>query len=133
MTKIKFKNIIKTSFANYMSTTLHDLQKLVIQFRDERDWKQFHNPKDAALSLVLEATEVLEHFQWKNGEQIDKYVKDEKEAIAHELADVLYWVLLMSHDLDIDLPQEFYNKLKLSAQKYPVTKWKGRSGKYTEW
>lgn len=115
-----------------MSTTLNDLQKLVIQFRDERDWKQFHNPKDAALSLVLEATEVLEHFQWKNGDELTEYAKAEKEAIAHELSDVLSWILILAHDLDIDIAAEFQNKLRLNALKYPVEKAKGKSDKYTK-
>jgi dCTP diphosphatase len=60
---------------------IEKLQELVVQFRDARDWKQFNNPKDCALSLVLEATEVLEHFQWKNGEVLEEYVKKEGGSI----------------------------------------------------
>jgi dCTP diphosphatase len=60
---------------------IEKLQELVVQFRDARDWKQFHNPKDSALSLALEATEVLEHFQWKNGEVLEEYAKKESESI----------------------------------------------------
>ena len=75
------------------------LTDLVIAFREERDWKQFHNPKDCAISLSLEASEVLEHFQWKTPEEIKKYIETHKEDIGEELADVFYWVLLMSHDL----------------------------------
>lgn len=113
-------------------TTVKELQDLVIAFRDERDWKQFHNPKDCALSLVLEATEVLEHFQWKNGDELKDLVSDKKEEISHEIADVLYWVLLLSKDLDIDISEAFKNKLKISAEKYPVEKAKGKSDKYTK-
>ena len=69
--------------------------KKIISFRDARDWKQFHNPKDVALSLSLEAAEVLEHFQWKGPAEIKKYIKTSKESIGEELADVLYWVLLI--------------------------------------
>ena len=111
---------------------IQELQKMVVQFRDDRDWKQFHNPKDLALSLVLESSEVLEHFQWKNGEDIEKYISKEKESISHELADVLYWVLLMSNDLDIDISQAFIEKIKLSGEKYPIEKAKGKSDKYNK-
>lgn len=79
--------------------SLPDLVKKIIAFRDARDWKQFHNPKDMAISLSLEASEVLEHFQWKNAAEVEAYVKTHKNEIAEELADVLNWVLLMSHDL----------------------------------
>lgn len=114
---------------------MSDLDKLIgkiIKFRDERDWKQFHNPKDMALSLVLEATEVLEHFQWKNGKALEKYSKENKRLIGEELADVLYWVLLMSHDLNLDILEAAEEKLAQAAQKYPVEKAKGRSAKYTK-
>jgi len=82
---------------------MSDIKKLtdkILKFRNARDWKQFHNPKDVALSLVLEASEVMEHFQWKDKEEIEEYIKTHKEHIADELADVLYWVLLMSKDLN---------------------------------
>ena len=110
--------------------TTKDLTKRIIAFRDARDWKQFHNPKDFALSLVLEATEVMEHFQWKNAKEMEKYVKDNKVAIGEELADVLYWVLLMSHDLDIDILSALDRKLKINEAKYPVEKAKGKHTKY---
>jgi dCTP diphosphatase len=71
-----------------------DLDKLrdrIVKFNTDRDWKQFHNPKDTAISLVLEATEYLEHFQWKNEKEIEKHLQKDKPAVADELADVLYW------------------------------------------
>jgi dCTP diphosphatase len=102
------------------------------KFRDARDWKQFHNPKDLALSMTLEAAEVLEHFQWKNPEEIEKYVKTNKEEIGEELCDVLYWTLLMSHDLDIDILDAFNRKMEQNEKKYPVEKAKGTHAKYTE-
>jgi len=112
--------------------TVLELQKLVTKFRDARDWKQFHNPKDLALSLVLEATEVMEHFQWKNKEEIDTYLKTHKKDVGEELSDVLYWVLLMANDLEIDLEHAFVNKLKQNDKKYPVKKAKGKHTKYTD-
>ena len=107
-------------------------QKMVVAFRDARDWKQFHNPKDMALSLVLEAAEVMEHFQWKNGKEMDEYIKLHKGEIADELADVLFWLATMSHDLKIDLFKAFVAKMKKNEKKYPVKKSKGKHTKYTE-
>jgi len=113
------------------SATLAELQKKVIAFRDLRDWKQFNNPKDLALSLTLEAAEVLEHFQWKaTKEDIDKHIKTHKKEIGEELSDVLYWVLTMSHDLEIDLADAFQKKMIKNAKKYPIKKSKGRREKY---
>lgn len=103
----------------------------IIDFRDARDWKQFHNPKDLALSLVLEAGEVLEHFQWKQHGEIEKHVTEAKSEIGEELADVLYWLLLMSHDLDIDLLAALDKKIEKNEKKYPVEKAKGNHTKYT--
>lgn len=109
-----------------------ELQQKVVQYRDARDWKQFHNAKDLALSLVLEATEVLEHFQWKNPEEIEAYLKTNKDDIGEELADVLYWVLLASHDFNIDIVKAFNKKMIQNKKKYPVKKAKGSHKKYTE-
>ena len=108
------------------------LTKLINDFRDARDWKQFHNPKDVAISLSLEASEVLEHFQWKSPEEIKKYIKENKKEIADELADVFYWVLLMSSDLNIDIEKAFLLKMKENNRKYPIKKAKGKHTKYTK-
>ena len=108
------------------------LTKKIIAFRSRRDWKQFHNPKDVAISLSLEAGEVLEHFQWKSKEEIEEYIVGHKEEIGEELADVLYWVLLFSHDLQIDIAKALGKKIKKNEQKYPVEKTKGSHKKYTE-
>lgn len=113
-------------------TDLRDLQQRVIAFRDARDWKQFHNPKDLALSLVLEASEVLEHFQWKNEKELKGYLAKHKDEVGEELADALYWVLLMSHDLDIDLTKIFEEKMKKNENKYPVEKASGKHTKYNK-
>lgn len=104
----------------------------VTKFRDERDWKQFHNPKDLAISLTLEAAEVLEQFQWKSPAEITQYVEAHKAKIGEELADVLYWVLLLSHDLGINLVEAFEKKMVQNAQKYPLDKARGSHAKYTE-
>lgn len=111
---------------------LTELQKRIIAFRDARDWKQFHNPKDVAISLILEAGELLEHFQWKSPEEMQQHIEKQKEDIGDELADVLYWVLLMSHDLDIDVAAALKKKMEKNEAKYPVQKSKGSHKKYTE-
>lgn len=114
---------------------MSDIQKLIKEitaFRDARNWKQFHNPKDLALSLVLEAGEVMEHFQWKNAEEMNAYVKTHRTEIGEELADVLYYVLLMGHDFEIDVMKALEEKMKKNDEKYPVEKAKGNHTKYTE-
>jgi dCTP diphosphatase len=108
------------------------LQKMVAHFRDERDWKQFHNPKDVAISLVLEAAEFMEHFQWKSADEVEKHLKDRKHEVEEEVADVFYWLLLIANDLDIDLEQVMNRKMAKNAKKYPIEKAKGNHKKYTE-
>jgi NTP pyrophosphatase (non-canonical NTP hydrolase) len=113
-------------------TKIEELIKSIIDFRDARDWKQFHNPKDMALSLVLEASEVLEHFQWKNNQEMLDYSKEHKDKIGEELADVLYWILLMGNDLDIDVLEALKKKMEINNEKYPVDKAKGSHKKYNQ-
>lgn len=112
--------------------TVKNLTGKILAFRNARNWAQFHNPKDVAISLSLEAAELLEHFQWKNPKEIKIYTKTNKSAIADELADVLYWVLLLGHDLGINVLAALDAKLKKNALKYPIEKAKGRHTKYTE-
>lgn len=106
------------------------LTKKLIDFRNARDWKQFHNPKDVAVSLALEAAEVLEHFQWKNGKELNDYTKTHKDDIADELADVFNWVLILSHDLSINIVEASSRKIEKNKKKYPVDKAKGKTTKY---
>lgn len=108
------------------------LTKKILAFRNERNWKQFHKPKDLAISLVLEAGEVVEHFQWKSEKEIEQYLKEHKRDIGEELADTMYYVLLMAHDLRIDIIQAFNKKMKKNKTKYPVKQAKGMHTKYTQ-
>ncbi|MBU1323187.1 nucleotide pyrophosphohydrolase [Patescibacteria group bacterium] len=112
--------------------SVKELTKKIIKFRDARDWKKFHNPKDVAISLSLEAAEVLEHFQWKSLKEIQRYVVNHKNHIGEELADVFYWILLMFHDLKIDPVKALENKLKKNIKRYPIKKSKGSHKKYSE-
>ena len=104
----------------------------IIAFRDARDWAQFHNPKDVALSLCLEVGEVLEHMQWVNGDDLTAQLTERRDAVGDELADVLYYTLLLAHDLGVDLNAAFSQKMARNAQKYPVAKARGSRKKYTE-
>lgn len=113
-------------------SVIQNLTESVLKFRDERDWKQFHNPKDSAIALASEAIEVLDELKWKNEKEIEEYLEHEKHNIAHELSDVMFWVLLLAHDLDIDLEKSFTEKMKLNEKKYPVDKAKGKHTKYTK-
>jgi len=109
---------------------ISDLTKKVLEFRNKRKWKHFHTPKDMAISLALEAAEVLEHFQWKNEEEIKEYLENYREHIGEELSDVLWWVLLMSHDLKIDIKRAFLKKIAKNKRKYPLEKSKGKNLKW---
>ncbi len=109
-----------------METKLSDLSKRIRKFIDERNWDQFHDPKDLAISLSLEAAEVLEHFQWKSKKEINK------KELGKELVDVLYWVVLMADNLDIKLGEVFEQKMQENEKKYPIEKAKDTKKKYTE-
>ncbi len=112
--------------------TINEIVEEIVNFRNSRDWKQFHNPKDMALSLVLEAGEVMEHFQWKNKKEMKSHIRNNKNEIAKELADVLYWILLMSHDFKIDILKALRDKMRENAKKYPVSKSRGKHTKYSK-
>lgn len=115
------------------STTIEELQKKVILFRDARNWKQFHTPKDCAMGLVLEANEFMEHFLWKNEKEMEEHKVTHKEDLGEELADTLYWILLIANDLEIDLSKALIHKLAKNEKKYPVEKSKNSHKKYTEY
>ncbi|MBP6994292.1 nucleotide pyrophosphohydrolase [Candidatus Woesebacteria bacterium] len=108
-------------------TNLKKLTKEILSFRDARDWKQFHNPKDLAISIVLEAGELMEHFQWKTAEQMKRHVRRHKEDIADEVADVLIYLIEMGDLLKIDIVAAAHHKLKKAALKYPVAEVIGKN------
>ncbi len=109
--------------------TLEELQKDIISFRDERNWRQFHTPKDLAISISLEAAELLEVFQW-SGE--DVFVNSKKEKIEEELADVIIYSFLMADVTGLDVAEIVTKKLSENRSKYPVEKAYGKADKYTE-
>ncbi len=111
---------------------IKSITEKLVKFRNARDWKKFHNPKDLAVSLALEAAEVLEHFQWKSKEEIEEYVRTNKGEIGDELADVFNWVLLMSDDFGIDILEASERKIEQNEKKYPIEKAKGKHTKYNQ-
>ncbi|MEA2735797.1 MAG: hypothetical protein QOE14_2248, partial [Humisphaera sp.] len=98
----------------------------------EREWKQFHNFKNLAITLALESAEVLEHAQWKNAKELEKHLAEAREHIADELADVLHVLLLLAEHAKVDLAEAFRAKLKKTAKKYPVEKSRGSAKKYDQ-
>src|SRR3954468_8470102 len=113
--------------------TIEQMTELLLQFRRDRDWEQFHTAKDQMLSLTLEAAEVLELAQWREGDALDAHLAQNKEALGDELADVLNWVLLIAHDQKIDIADALLKKVAKNAIKSPVDQAKGRADKYTSY
>ncbi len=112
-----------------MSDSIKELKDLAVSFRDARNWKQFHNPKDLAISISLEAAELLEIFQWSGS---DTGVDEKKRAkVKEELADVMLYALLMADVLDLDVSEIIKEKISVNNRKYPVEKAYGKADKYT--
>ncbi|MGS2761843.1 nucleotide pyrophosphohydrolase [Sinomicrobium sp. M5D2P9] len=105
---------------------LEDVIKKILVFRDDRDWKQFHNTKDLAVALNIESSELLELFLWKDNEEFDL------EKLKEELADIFIYGLLLANKHQLDFYQIIEEKLKKNAEKYPAAKSKGSNKKYKE-
>lgn len=105
---------------------MEEIIQQLIRFRDERDWKQFHNAKDLAIAINVEAGELLEHFLWKNPEEVSK------EKVREELADIFAFAFLMADKFDFDVKEIVLEKIKKNDAKYPVEKARGTARKYTE-
>jgi dCTP diphosphatase len=113
---------------------MDDLVRAVLAFRDARDWRQFHNPKDLAISICLEAAELLERFQWKRPDEIADYLADgaNRRRVGEEMADVLILLVSMADVLGVNLVEAAHAKLAENARKYPVERAKGNAKKYDE-
>ena len=105
---------------------MDEVLQALLKFRDERDWKQFHNPKDLALAINIEAGELLELYLWKNADDA------KKERVKEELADIFSFALLLADKYDFDVKEIIMDKIKSNAEKYPVEKAKGTAKKYNE-
>ena len=111
---------------------IKEITKKIKIFRDERDWIQFHDHKNMAVSIVLEASELLEHFQWKTKKEVEQYIKTNKDEIQDEIADVAMYLFELADNLGIDLIKAMEQKLEKNSKKYPIAKAKGKHTKYTK-
>ena len=109
-----------------MASEIDKIIRSVVDFRDKRDWRKFHNPKDLALAVSIEASELNELFLWKHHDDFDRI------RLAEELADVLIYSLLLAHETNLDVRKIINSKLMKNSRNYPVRKSKGSSKKYTE-
>ena len=116
-----------------MEDRLDEIREKIRVFRDERDWAQFHNPKDMAMALSIEASELMEHFLWKAPGELDGRVEERREEIEDEMADIAIYLVELADNLGIDLLGAMERKMAKNAAKYPVEKVKGSSKKYTEY
>ena len=110
---------------------MQDLKRDIKTFIRERDWEQFHAPKNLAMALSVEASEILELFQWKEND--DELTGEEQQALAQEIGDVLIYLLELADKCGIDPVQAAHQKLKLNAKKYPADQVRGKAEKYTEY
>ncbi|MEK6943165.1 MAG: nucleotide pyrophosphohydrolase [Nanoarchaeota archaeon] len=113
-------------------TTVDDLKNKVKKFCVDRDWDKFHNPKDLAIGIITESSELLEHFRFKSNEESEHIIKTKKNEISEELSDIFYFVLRIAQKYDINLSEELNKKLKKNSEKYPIEKSKGSNKKYNE-
>jgi len=111
---------------------LEELKLQLRQFAEERDWDQFHSPKNLSMALSVEAAEIVEHFQWLTEEQSKNLSQDKLEKVGNELADTFIYLIRLADKLGIDLLAATENKIEINQGKYPVGKAKGNAKKYTE-
>ena len=125
--------MLKMTDRGKMTDSLQDLREKVNTFVAERDWAQFHTPKNLAMAMIIEAAELVEQFQWDTPEESQQLSPEKREAVAHELADTFVYLLRIAEVLNIDLIDAANKKIALNALKYPVDKVKGSNAKYTEY
>tara|TARA_B100001027_G_C15978339_1_gene202988 strand:- start:123 stop:458 length:336 start_codon:yes stop_codon:yes gene_type:complete len=106
------------------------LKKEIKDFVDERDWEQFHNPKNLSMALSVEASELLEIFQWQKAEEYKNASEEQKEMIKDEIADIFYYLIRISDKLDINIEEALIKKMQKNRKKYPKDLVKGKAVKY---
>jgi dCTP diphosphatase len=122
--------------ANTQGNTVNELEELRIrinEFADERDWNQFHSPKNLSMALIVEAGELVEHFQWMKQKDSFNLPEEKLAAVEEELADILVYLVRLANQLDIDLISATKKKIKSNEAKYPADMVRGSSKKYTEY
>ena len=112
------------------TTTIDEMKNRIKEFIDERDWRKYHRPKDIAVSISIEASELMEIFQWLSDEEVDELTNSpsSRKSIRFELADIMSYVLSLSIVLDIDLSRAVFEKVSRNETKYPVDKVRGKHG-----
>ena len=118
---------------DFTMSELSDITEKIIAFRDQRDWAQFHNPKDMAIAISLEAGELLEHFLWKTPDEVERRVESHREEISDEIADIAVYLVELADNLGIDLLRAMEAKIEKNAQKYPADRVRGSAKKYSEY
>jgi NTP pyrophosphatase (non-canonical NTP hydrolase) len=113
--------------------SINNLQQRLREFAAERDWDQFHSPKNLSMALSVEAAELLEHFQWLSEQQSQELSAEKLTAVAHELADIQVYLIRLADKLNVDLLKTVDEKMVLNAKKYPVEKVRGSAKKYSEY
>ena len=113
--------------------TLENLRTKINAFVIERDWAQFHTPKNLAMAMIVEAAELVEQFQWDTPQESVELSTEKREAVSHELADTFVYLLRIAEVLNIDLIEAANQKITLNALKYPVEKARGSNAKYTQY
>jgi dCTP diphosphatase len=116
-----------------MSDSLQELRNRINHFVTERDWAQFHTPKNLAMAMIVEAAELVEQFQWDTPAESIELTPEKREAVSHELADTFVYLLRLAEVLNIDLIEAANQKINLNALKYPVEKVRGSNAKYTSY
>ncbi len=112
--------------------SIADITSRIIDFRDARDWMQFHNPKELAVAITAEAGELLQHFVWQQPDQIEKRVQEKMPELKDEMADVAILLFELAHNLGVDLGQAMLDKVERNESRYPVAKARGSNAKYNE-
>ena len=115
------------------SDSLEQLRRQLAAFADERDWQQFHSPKNLCMALIAEAAELVEHFQWLTEKQSWQLEPGKKTAVSLELADILIYLVRTADQLDIDLIASALDKIKINEQRYPVDKVRGKARRAEEY
>ena len=121
---------MNAQISNDANTTITQLRSIVSDFVDARQWRQFHRPKNLAMSIAIEAAELMEHFQWLTDDQVNEAVSDEDRlsGIRDEMSDVLSYLLALANALDIDLSESLREKMDKNNRKYPANQFRGRYG-----
>jgi NTP pyrophosphatase (non-canonical NTP hydrolase) len=115
-----------------MPTELESIKLRLREFAKERDWDQFHSPKNFSMAMIVECAELVEHFQWLTDEQSKNLSEETLDEISLEMADIMIYLIRLADKLDVDLLDSVNRKMKLNAEKYPIEKSKGLATKYNK-